>query len=207
MKKKANSRVNVLNFSSIIDIKDNLIILEGKRYRTVITADPINFSLLSQGEQDALEHAYTSLVLSINFPYQIVSVVQPVDLKDSLEEFHKNSKNMISSMIRYGQEVEGFLMHYATSTMITQNYIVVTHDNKEKEKYERVKNEIMRRTQVIIDGLMKCNLNPRVLNTEQLCDLIYNYFNAGKKVFASDMIENGSLSFIKEGFSVAVEKI
>ncbi|WP_052210485.1 hypothetical protein [Thermoanaerobacter sp. YS13] len=191
-------------FLDIEDIKDGFIILKGHRYRAVITSDPINFALLAPAEQNALEDAFGSMLLSITFPIQILSLTQRVNLKDSLNAFRANRHRMPESMLRYEYELERFLSFYAENTMINQNYLIITYDDKENN-YAKAKGEMSRRIQIVMEGLIKCGLNPKLLNTNELIDLIHEVLNPSSKIYASTLIENGALSFMKEGVELEIQ--
>lgn len=95
---KKNSSID---FLSIEDIKDGLLILKGNRYRAVVTADPVNFSLLSEEEQGAVEAAFISLLLSLSFPLQFFTIVKPVDVSESIEEFRERLQFLPEGMREY----------------------------------------------------------------------------------------------------------
>lgn len=193
-----------VEFLDIQEIKDNLIILKNNRYRAIITSDPINFALLSPTEQNSLEDAFASMLLSITFPIQILSLTQRVNLNDSIAAFKANRNKMPESMIIYEQELERFLSYYAENTMINENYLVITYDDT-KNDYAKARGEMSRRIQIVTEGLLKCNLTPRLLNTNELMDLLYAVLNPMSRVYASDLVRNGALSLMKEGVSLEVQ--
>lgn len=193
-------------FLDIEDIKDGIIILKGNKYRAVITSDPINFALLSPQEQNSLEDSFGSMLLSITFPIQILSLTQRVNLKDSIQAFRANRHKMPESMLRYEYELERFLSFYAENTMINQSYLIVTYDDKENN-YSKARGELSRRIQTIMEGLIKCNLIPRLLDTNELIDLIHTVLNPSTKIYASTLIENGALGFMKESVELEVQTV
>ena len=56
---------------SILDIKNNIVVLNGGHYRVVLKVKAINFDLLSEDEQDAIIFAYASLINALEFLIQI----------------------------------------------------------------------------------------------------------------------------------------
>lgn len=194
---------NVLDFTDIVDVRRDLIYLKGKRYRAVVTADPINFSLLSQGEQEALENSFGSVLMSINYPVQILMLTRKVDLRESINVFRANLNNIPDTMFQYEQALEEFLGHFASQTIISESYIIVPDDKSGDE--EKARSEIMRRVQGLIEGLSKCGLSPRMLNTQELIEFLYRFFNRDSSVRANDLIENGALELVKGGVSAAFD--
>jgi len=55
-------------FIDIIDLKDDVVILNGGRFRIVLETTSVNFDLLSEKEQDAAIFSYAGLVNSLDFP-------------------------------------------------------------------------------------------------------------------------------------------
>jgi len=193
-------------FLDIEDIREGVIILKGSRYRALITANPINFALLTPAEQNALEDAFASLLLGITFPIQILSLTQRVNLRDSIEAFRANRNRIPRTMLEYEQHLEKFLSYHAENTMINRNYIVITYDDTENN-YAKARGEMSRRIQLVMEGLIKCGLNPRLLDTNELIDLIHEMLNPSTRIYASTLIENGALSFMKEGIELEVQPV
>ncbi|MCA9397763.1 hypothetical protein KC573_02950, partial [candidate division WWE3 bacterium] len=73
------------NHLDIIDIKDDILILKGGRYRIVLEAQAINFDLLSEAEQDAAIYSYANLINSLDFPIQVVIRTRQVDITQYVE--------------------------------------------------------------------------------------------------------------------------
>ena len=69
----------------IEDIRDNLIILKGGAVACVLQTTAINFDLLSEGEQDAMIGAYSSLLNSLAFTLQVVILSKRMDISQYLE--------------------------------------------------------------------------------------------------------------------------
>jgi hypothetical protein len=64
-------RSTTQNFLEIEDIKNDLILLADGSCSLVIETTAVNFSLLSEKEQDAMIFAYSGLLNSLSFPIQI----------------------------------------------------------------------------------------------------------------------------------------
>lgn len=98
-------RASTQSTLSIIDIKEDVVILTGKRYRAVFQVKAINFDLLSEDEQDSIIYAYASLINSLNFPIQILVKTRQLNITayiDYLEHAKQSQpstvlKNQISS--------------------------------------------------------------------------------------------------------------
>lgn len=187
-------------FIDIEDIRDGLIHLKGGRYRSIITADPINFSLLSDEEQESVEGAFGNFLMGLSFPVQFLVHTRPVDMRDTLQELRKNLSSLPQNMVEYEAELEKFLSYFAGQIMITETYMVVPFDGK-RGSYEKARGELMRRCRVVIEGLSKCGLNPRMLDTNELLQFLFSFFNKDSTVRIKDLIQLGALELYKKGGS------
>ncbi|GAB6116409.1 hypothetical protein JCM16816_24460 [Thermoanaerobacter brockii subsp. lactiethylicus] len=198
---KKNSSIN---FLSIEDIKDGLLILKGNRYRAVVTADPVNFSLLSEEEQGAVEAAFISLLLSLSFPLQFFTIVKPVDVSESIEEFRERLQFLPEGMREYEKELEEFLGYFSKQTITTESYVVVPYDDT-AGGYDRARSEIMRRVHMIVEGLAKCGLMPRILGTDELLELMFFVLNRDGNIRVNNLIKAGAFELYKKGVKLGAE--
>lgn len=95
----------------VADISDDVILTKDGGAALVLTASSLNFSLLSEKEQDAIIAAYAALLNSFSFPVQILVRSQRKDISDYLTflaEMAKIQKNpkLAAMMARYQQFVE-----------------------------------------------------------------------------------------------------
>ncbi|SFE69700.1 hypothetical protein SAMN04324257_02553 [Thermoanaerobacter thermohydrosulfuricus] len=198
---KKNSSVDFLN---IEDIKDGLLVLKGGRYRAVVTADPVNFSLLSEEEQEGLEAAFISLLLSLSFPLQFFTVVKPVDVSESVAEFRERLQFLPEGMIEYERGLEEFLGYFSKQTITTESYVVVPYDDSSRE-YTRARGELMRRVHMVTEGLTKCGLMPRVLGTDELLELMFFVLNRDGNIKINTLIKAGALELHKKEVRLSAE--
>jgi hypothetical protein len=198
---KKNSSID---FLSIEDIKDRLLILKGNRYRAVVTADPVNFSLLSEEEQGAVEAAFISLLLSLSFPLQFFTIVKPVDVSESIEEFRERLQFLPEGMREYEKELEEFLGYFSKQTITTESYVVVPYDDT-AGGYDRARSEIMRRVHMIVEGLAKCGLMPRILGTDELLELMFFVLNRDGNIRVNNLIKAGAFELYKKGVTLGAE--
>lgn len=84
----------------IIDIKDEILILKGGRFRIVLETTAINFDLLSEAEQDAAIYAYANLVNSLDFPIQVLVRTRQVDITNYIIFLQKHEKVQPNSSLR-----------------------------------------------------------------------------------------------------------
>ncbi|HSX36635.1 MAG TPA: hypothetical protein VLG13_00735 [Patescibacteria group bacterium] len=82
----ANSTQNTLQ---IAEIRDGIVIMNDGSFRSVVMVKSINFDLMSQQEQEAVEYSYQGFLNSLYFPVQIFIRSQKVDLQPYIEKLDK----------------------------------------------------------------------------------------------------------------------
>ena len=95
------------NFSSqdtlpIAEIKDGIVILKDGSFRAVISAEAINFDLMSGGEREAVEYAYQAFINSLYFPIQIQVQSRRIDAGAYLKKLESSlsrQNNMLLSVL------------------------------------------------------------------------------------------------------------
>src|SRR3984957_13454425 len=95
----SNSTQNTLQ---IAEIRDGIVIMNDGSYRSVLMVKSINFDLMSQAEQEAVEYSYQGFLNSLYFPVQIFIRSQRVDLRPYIEKLDKiqtEHDNMLLSML------------------------------------------------------------------------------------------------------------
>ncbi|HUD81139.1 MAG TPA: hypothetical protein VMR08_00720 [Patescibacteria group bacterium] len=118
------------NSLEIAEIRDGIVIMNDGSYRSVIMVKSINFDLMSQTEQEAVEYSYQGFLNSLYFPIQIFIRSQKVDLDpylDRLEELKSEHDNMLLAMLM--EDYINFMDSLAQSTSIMDKkfYIVVPY--------------------------------------------------------------------------------
>lgn len=121
----------------IIDIKDNILILTGGRFRIVLEANAINFDLLSEAEQDAAIYAYANLVNSLDFPLQVVIRTRQVDINKYilyLGHFEKLQPN--NALREQLLDYIGFIKQLVVenTVLFKKFYVVIPHQTLEARK-------------------------------------------------------------------------
>src|ERR1700676_1897774 len=94
-----NSTQNALE---IAEIRDGIVIMNDGSFRSVVMVKSINFDLMSQQEQEAVEYSYQGFLNSLYFPVQIFIRSQKVDLEpyiQKLDRIRGEHDNMLLAML------------------------------------------------------------------------------------------------------------
>jgi len=124
-KVNTNSTQNSLQ---IAEIRDGIVIMSDGSYRSVIMVKSINFDLMSQQEQEAVEYSYQGFLNSLYFPVQIFIRSQRVDLQPYIEKLDKirtEHDNMLLALLMedYITYIDG--LSQQTNIMDKHFYVVV----------------------------------------------------------------------------------
>lgn len=90
------------NSLQIAEIRDGIVIMNDGSFRSVIMAKSINFDLMSQSEQEAVEYSYQGFLNSLYFPVQIFIRSQKVDLQPyiaKLDKIRSEHDNMLLALL------------------------------------------------------------------------------------------------------------
>ena len=101
--KAAQSNPNsTQNFLQIAEIRDGIVIMSDGSFRSVVMVKSINFDLMSQSEQEAVEYSYQGFLNSLYFPIQIFIRSQKVDLQpyiSKLDKIRSEHDNMLLALL------------------------------------------------------------------------------------------------------------
>ncbi|HEX8182903.1 MAG TPA: hypothetical protein VF575_04865 [Candidatus Saccharimonadales bacterium] len=128
-----NSTQNTLQ---IAEIRDGIVIMNDGSFRSVIMLKSINFDLMSQQEQEAIEYSYQSFLNSLYFPVQIFIRSQKVDLQPYIEKLDKirtEHDNMLLALLM--DDYIGYIdaLSQQTNIMDKRFYIVVPYFPNQEE--------------------------------------------------------------------------
>src|SRR3990172_4304418 len=84
----------------IEDVRDGLALLKDGSACLILETTAVNFSLLSEGEQDAIIYAYAGLLNSLTFPVQIVIKSQKKDINSYLNLLAAQRQKIQNPMLR-----------------------------------------------------------------------------------------------------------
>jgi len=188
----------------ISEIKDGIVVMRDGSLRAVILSSAINFDLMSSQEQDAVEFAYQGFLNSLHFPLQIIIKSRRIDLDSYIEDLGKKRADQDNQLLGglmddYISNIKGLVDE--VNIMDKQFFVVVpfypqvdpTSSNIVSgignifkpslvvtvgaADFERAKNELAQRVQLVSAGLAQMGLRAIPLNSQELIDLYYASYN------------------------------
>lgn len=178
-------------------IRDGVVVMKDGSLRAVLMVNSINFNLKSQDEQAALLQSYQSFLNSITFPIQIVVQSRTLDLDEYLQKLEnvskaQNNQLLQSQTLDYTDFVRELI---GMANIMSKNfYVILPYTQSIQEKggllsrlfrkstgptslFAEAKEELLRRANLIANGLGSLGLSNALLNTEELIDLFYATYN------------------------------
>jgi hypothetical protein len=164
----------------IIDIRDDLVHLTNNRYRMIVKINSINFELKSEEEQDSIIFNYEAFLNSIGFPIQILVRTRAIDIDDYLEQLKSKENKEEDSIYKtqlssYRQFVKSLVKN--NKILSKYFYIIIPFETVKRPDPSLIKEQINVRADIIQKNLSRLSIGCRVLNSLEIIDLFYSFYN------------------------------
>ena len=194
-------RISTQDHLDIEDIRDNLVLLKDGSCCLLLQTTAVNFSLLSESEQDAIIYAYAGLLNSLTFPIQIVITSQKKNIGNYLALLAAQRQKITNPLLR--QQLEKYYTFIQKTVqeneVLDKNfYVVIPFSSLElgvgsalsssfrksstlpfdkPTILTRAKNALIPKRDHILKQLVRIGLKAKQLTTPDLIKLFYNYYN------------------------------
>ncbi len=178
---KANHKLSSRKQIKIKGVKDGILILPDNKYRAVLTTSSINFELKSEVEQDVIIDNFENFLNSLTCPIQILVRVREIDVDQYIEQILIQRNNEHEKV--YKQQIKNYAEFIKTlvadnKILSRQFYIIIPHIPKEKnEEFSLIKGQLKLNAEVVIRGLEKLGMKVRMLNSIEVLELFYTFYN------------------------------
>lgn len=196
-KNNTNEKPKKSNKKQLVDIfemkiKDNIICL-GNRYSTIIRLGNIDYNMLSNSEQYAIENILIQTVLAIDYPVQFFSTTEFIDTCKviSLLKANKTSNFKINEYKEYLIEYLHNLMENR-SISVVKNYAIISYDGL----YENAIDELNRKALSFTTNLSRAKIMCEILNEDELYNLIYRELNKNSNMNISNLKKGGENLYV-----------
>lgn len=164
---------------AIKEVRDNVLVLPGGRYRTVLATSSLNFELLSEAEQDALTENFQAFLNSLTVPVQVLVRVRELDIDSYLEGLGQARAGEEQEV--YRQQLEGygsFLRKLVSGSRILTRrfYVVIPFDDRDGSEFHTVREQLLLEQEIILKGLEKLGMAARPLSSLEILDLFYGFY-------------------------------
>ncbi len=181
---KSNQKSSSRSQIQIKEVKDGVLMLPHNRYRVVLETSAINFELKSTAEQDVIVDTFQNLLNALPCPVQILVRVREIDVDQYVEqilsskdkEHEKAYKNQIKN---YAEFIEKLV---SGNKILSRHFYIIVPFTKtdRKQDFEMVKGQLKLFEDVIVKGLERLGMRIRKLNSLEVLDLFYNYYNSSQ---------------------------
>jgi len=185
----------------IEDIRDNLVILKDGSCCLIIQTTAVNFSLLSEKEQDAIIYAYAGLLNSLTFPIQIVVRSQQKNINSYLALLDAQKQKITNPLLR--QQLEKYTEFIKKTVQENEVldkkfYLSIPFSNLEmgvksslQSSFKKIKSlpfdkdyivqkastSLIPKRDHLISQLTKLGLKAKQLTTPDLIKLLFQHYN------------------------------
>ncbi len=186
------------------EVRDGVAILKDGTMRAIMMVSSVNFALKSEDEQNAIVYAYQDFINSLDFPIQISISSRKMDITPYIEEVKQLRDRQKNELLRL--QMNEYINFVDTlvkdSNIMSKTFFVtvpfsITQDKEETffgrffkgaqtaagkhtlsdQEFEHSRTQIMQRVEQIAVSLRSIGLRVVPLQTQELLELFYNYYN------------------------------
>ena len=192
-KEKENRKLNK-NIADILNIQvvDNFI-KQGNRYSSILKLGNIDYNMLSDEEQEAIENVLIQTALSIDYPIQFFNTSETIDTTKIINMMKENEFEQYKA-----NEYKEYMINYLQNLMenrnitVVKNYAVISYDGL----LEDARQELVRRSNSFKSNLLRAKIQTEILNKEEVQNLIFRELNKNSKVKLELFEEGGKNLYV-----------
>ena len=209
----------------IEDVKDNLAILKDGSSCIILQTTAVNFSLLSESEQDAIIYAYAGLLNSLTYPIQIVIKSQKKDIGAYLALIDSQKAKMKNPLLKNQMEkYQQFIQKTVSENEVLDKkfYIVIPFShlelglssaakspfrkksapNLDKDMIiQKAKTTLIPKRDHLINQFTKLGLKIKQLTTPEIIKLLFHQYNPDTGSIDLDPSSEPSASLVQAAVS------
>lgn len=182
---KGFNKQSIFKFMEFDKVEDNMIVKKnGNEYLMVIECQGVNYDLMSQMEQTAVEEGFIGFLNSLRYPIQIYVQTRTVNLENSISNYNKRINDIEASLRRREAEYESNVQSgmFSKEELSAQFYELTKYRNL----YEYGKD--------IIFNTEQMSLNKNVLNKQYYIITSYYPAELGNSNFDKEELKNIAFS-------------
>lgn len=191
---KSAQKINTTTqkFVGIQDIVDDVVMLPNGQSCLVLEVKATNFSLQSDGEQEAKIYSYAMLLNSLSFPIQILVISRELDISSYINLLDTEAKRAISPKLASNiTEYKKFVQELVqVNTVLDKKFYVVlpysflekgasaaTGVHDKSAKVNDAKNFLHPKAKSLTQELLRIGLSSKILERNELIHLFYEIYN------------------------------
>lgn len=204
-----NNIENAQDFLPFNDVPTNAIDLGNHHYRMIIETSSTNYKLRTPQEQNIIDMTFQSFLNGLTHPITLYVQTRKLDMTKVLEHIQVENEKIIQEFpslenyaVQYYNEMLN-LEDYVGNSIQKKKYIIVPYDEAltmdipEYEKYDMSMKELTARTNNIADNLRGIGISTRILEREEIIELLYYTFHKGESGLADNVIDEYLSTFVE----------
>ena len=179
------NKQSIMKFMEFDKVEDNMIVQKnGNRYLMVIECQGVNYDLMSEMEQTAVEEGFIQFLNSLRYPIQIYVQTRTVNLENSISNYNRRVNEVENTLRRREAEYESNRQSglFSKEELKSQFYELT----KLRNLYEYGKD--------IIYNTQQMSLNKNVLNKQYYIITSYYPSELGNTNFDKEELKNIAFS-------------
>lgn len=178
--RKSLNKVSSRKQIAIKEVRDKILVLPNNEYRMVLETSSVNFELKSEDEQEVIIESFQNFINSLTTKLQILIRVREVDIDSYVAEIDKTKtkenediyKDQISNYCEFIQNLVA-----GNKILSRRFYIVIPYSAEDKNDFGLVKEQLALNRDLIIRGLERLGMKARQLESIEILDLFYSFYN------------------------------
>lgn len=181
---KSRSKMSSRSQIRIKEVRDGVLVLPKGNFCVVVETSSVNFELKSDAEQDVLIDSFQNFLNSLPSKLQIVVRVREIDIAHYIERIAKSE--VLEQDVVYKAQIadySNFVKSLVTGNKILSRrfYIVIPFQGDERNAdFSYIKEQLNLRRDIIVKGLEKLGMKVRVIDSIDILDLFYSFYNFGQ---------------------------
>ena len=157
---------------------NGIIKLKNKNYIKIIKIKPINFSLKSNLEKEAILNSYKIFLKTCNFDIQILIQTSKENLNKNIENIKNNLKKEKKDFLnKIAEDYFNFIQNFnSVKNSSSKNFYIIISNNNNEEIEENIFQELNEKYFKIKECLFRCGNTTVDINSSQEVKDIYNSF-------------------------------
>ena len=196
------------DFVPIKEIRNGVIELTSGEVRAIVLANPINLSLKTEEEQQAVLANFMSFLNSLDFSTQISIQSRRLDITEYLLKLEKRYEVQTEPLLKIQtrQYIEFIREFTENNEIMTKDFFVIVpyeggalkKETKsffsffsskskkeelldEQKRFEENRTQLEQRVSLVVSGLASCGIKAEMLDTDAVIEVIYKVFNPGDR--------------------------
>jgi hypothetical protein len=181
---KSKNKVSSRRQIQIKEVRDGILVLPNNEYRVIVETSSINFELKSEDEQDVTIDGFENFLNSLPTTLQILIRVREIDIERYLEQISKTKEGEKEKV--YKNQLDNyseFIKNIVAGNKILSRrfYVVIPYKSEDRgNDFQFIKEQINLNKDIVVRGLEKLGMKVKVLESLEILDLFYSFYNPGQ---------------------------